>query len=143
MCGYTCTHHTGYCNRKGESTELSTITKSGADLQSKVATHGTVRLIVDHAEEHYEILTDELFMLTDYAEIEDYLTEHGFEVMDPSECPAERTRDGWRYWACHVDGLQFGFITTGAALSVVAGSMILPAIPVIQHCMRFFVELSA
>jgi hypothetical protein len=119
------------------------MTKSGADLQSKVATFGTVRLIVDHAEEHYEIQADRNYELPDQLEIVNYLADHGFEVMGPDECPVEATVYGWRMWACHVDGAQFGFITPALAFSVVAASIVFPAIPVIEHCMRFFGELAA
>lgn len=109
---------------------MGTPTLNGADLQSKVATNGTVRLIVNHADEHYELRTQHDYLETDYIEIVDYLTAYGFVVLDEYESPREQIPTGWRYWAAHVRGEQFGFAGVGVVGTVTAiGLSIAAALP--------------
>lgn len=116
MC-HTYTHHPD--NREEGSPHVN-ITKTGADLQSKVATNGTVRLVVDHSEEHYELLAEDDYLLSDFTEIESYLHEYGYHILDHDECPAEITLTGWRLWAAHVRGEQFGFANVKVMATVTA-----------------------
>jgi hypothetical protein len=88
--------------------EITTSVANGADLQSKVASNGTVHLYVDHENESYYADFLETFTWADSKEILAYLREHGFELMDEDECPIERLpHGGFRAWACHSEGLTF------------------------------------
>ena len=82
---------------------------TGGLLESRVAKEGTVRLTVDHAEEHYEIEVDGTYFPADFMEIHRYLKAHNFEILPEEECPAESTPSGgWRVWASHKYGEVFG-----------------------------------
>ena len=74
----------------------------GSRLASRVTTLGTVKLTVDHEEVAYCM--------------------HDFELMEESECPAEATRTGWRFWACHKYGNEFGGAAVHTVLTVLAAT---------------------
>lgn len=95
----------------------------GASLESKVATGGTVKLTVDHAEVHYSVDAINSANWDDWAEILQYLDSRDFELMDEQEAPAERTRTGWRFWACHKYGEEFGFASIGVMLLASAATV--------------------
>ena len=84
---------------------MSDRTVTGADLKTKTAAGGTVRLLVDHANVSYYIDQDFNCILRDWCEILDYLEEHGFEIMD--DCDPEEHDWGYRWWVCHQDGEEF------------------------------------
>lgn len=98
---------------------MSTITEDGttdgANLTSKDATGGTVHLLVNHDEEHYEIRADADHLEADWLEIGTYLSDHGFEIMPEHECEAElRVDGGYTYWAAHFSGVQFNSLALEA-----------------------------
>lgn len=96
----------------------------GAQLQSRIATHGTVRLVVDHSEEHYEVKVDSVYMYSDMQEIMRYLNDHDFELLPEHECPVEYNQDGsFSIWACHKQGLDFGFVETDYNIKVMLTGM--------------------
>lgn len=83
------------------------IANNGADLASKVASGGTVRLVVDHSEVSYYVDVQHAHHGSDFQEILGYVLAHGFVLMDEAECPFDETPDGFRIWACHKDGMEF------------------------------------
>lgn len=96
-----------------------TATKDGAELRNYRATHGTVRLVVDHQEEHYEVKVSALYMYEDMQEVTRYLAEHDFELLPEHECPVEYNADGsFSVWAAHKCGLDFGYVTVGTSVKV-------------------------
>lgn len=107
--------------------------RSGADLASKVASGGTVQLVVDHSEVSYYVEADVDYLESDFQEIHAYLLTHGFVLMDEDECPAEVLQGGgWRVWACHRDGDEFGFARIGKVVSIAAFGIAVAVLPKLE-----------
>ena len=118
---------------RGDSVPKTTKIKYGGDLETLVATHGTVILDVDHANESYAINVMHDFNPADLDEIEEYLADHGFEIMDDAECPPEHRDFGMRFWAAHKEGKQFGFVETELPVKVtLAGMAVAVAVLLVQ-----------
>ncbi len=101
---------------------------TGADLESRVASGGTARLSVNHEEVSYYIdLNRNGYKTGDLDEIREYLDEHGFETMDPDECPWEAVEGAWRVWVCHKEGREFNLasVLQVATFSCISAGLIL------------------
>lgn len=103
----------------------STAVANGANLKSRVATNGTVRLIVDHGEEHYEVRANYVYTYSDMREIMDYLREHDFEMLPEHEAPVEPNADGgFSIWCSHKQGLSFGFVEAELPVKVTIAGLV-------------------